>query len=64
MYEVEEILEADGRECAKEINAIFKYTSAKNNIGVEVENITFFFPLIFLYYFLFRKYLQLLVINI
>jgi hypothetical protein len=36
MYEVEEIEESIGRECAKEINAIFKYTSAKNNIGLEV----------------------------
>jgi hypothetical protein len=37
MYEVEEIEESIGRECAKDINAIFKYTSAKNNIGLEVK---------------------------
>ena len=65
MYEVEEVAESEGRDCAKEINAIFKYTSAKNNIGVQVRNITFFlFFLIFLFYFFFRKYFQLLVINI
>lgn len=36
MYEVEEVDESLGRDCAKEINAIIKYTSAKNNIGIEV----------------------------
>ncbi len=46
MYEVEEVEESLGRDTAKDINAIFKYTSAKNNIGIEVrinifEKITF-----------------------
>jgi len=39
MYEIEEVEESVGRDCAKEINAIFKYTSAKNNIGIEVNMI-------------------------
>lgn len=38
MYEIEEVEESQGRDCAKDINAIFKYTSAKNNIGIEVIN--------------------------
>lgn len=39
MYEIEEIEESVGRECAKEINATFKYTSAKENIGIEVNKL-------------------------
>ncbi len=35
MYENEEIEEKVGRSYAKEGGAIFKYTSAKNNSGVE-----------------------------
>ena len=38
MYEIEEVEESQGRDSAKDINAIFKYTSAKNNIGIEVYN--------------------------
>ena len=56
MYEVEEIEESVGRDCAKDINAIFKYTSAKNNIGIEVK-----FSLVKIF---FRKCLRLLEINI
>jgi hypothetical protein len=37
MYEIEEVEESVGRDCAKESNSIFKYTSAKNNIGIEVK---------------------------
>jgi hypothetical protein len=37
MYENEEIDEALGRALAKEIGAVFKYTSAKNNSGIEVK---------------------------
>jgi GTPase SAR1 family protein len=36
MYENEEVEEKIGRQYAKEINAIFKYTSAKNANGIEV----------------------------
>jgi hypothetical protein len=35
MYENEEIEEKTGRDFAKEIGAIFKYTSAKNSNGVD-----------------------------
>lgn len=35
MYENEEIDEKVGREFAKEVGAIFRYTSAKNASGVE-----------------------------
>ena len=42
MYEIEEVEESVGRDCAKDINAIFKYTSAKNNIGIEVKIMTAF----------------------
>ena len=35
MYDVEEVEESDGRDFAKEINAVFKYTSAKNANGIE-----------------------------
>ena len=58
MYEIEEIEESIGRDCAKEINAIFKYTSAKNNIGIEVLNF------LIKHFNFFRKFLQLLVVNI
>ena len=57
MYEVEEIEESIGRDCAKEINAIFKYTSAKNDIGIEVN-----YKRIFLIFV--RKFLLQLEINI
>jgi hypothetical protein len=35
MYELEEVSENEGRSFAKEIGAIFKYTSAKNSIGID-----------------------------
>jgi hypothetical protein len=35
MYDVEEVDESTGRNHAKEINAVFKYTSAKNSTGIE-----------------------------
>jgi len=35
MYDLEEIEESVGRNFAKEINAVFKYTSAKNASGIE-----------------------------
>lgn len=40
LYEHEEAVpEAKGRDFAKEIGAVFKYTSAKNATGIDVENI-------------------------
>ena len=36
MYENEEVEEKIGRLYSKEINAIFKYTSAKNASGIDV----------------------------
>jgi hypothetical protein len=35
MYDVEEVDESEGRNFAREINAVFKYTSAKNASGIE-----------------------------
>ena len=35
MYEMEEVEEEKGRQFAKDIGAIFKYTSSKNNTGIE-----------------------------
>jgi hypothetical protein len=35
MYDVEEIEESVGRNYAKEVNAVYKYTSAKNSTGIE-----------------------------
>jgi len=35
MYDVEEVEESVGRNYAKEVNAVFKYTSAKNSTGIE-----------------------------
>ena len=35
MYELEEVEESEGRAFAKEIGAIFKYTSAKNATGID-----------------------------
>ena len=35
MYEEEQIDESVGREFAKEIGAIFRYTSAKNSSGID-----------------------------
>lgn len=58
MYEIEEIEESIGRECAKEINAIFKYTSAKNNIGVEVIKINLIYFLQEIFTNIGEKYLD------
>jgi hypothetical protein len=35
LYEYEEVKKKEGMELAKEIGAIFKLTSAKNNVGIE-----------------------------
>lgn len=35
MYDVEEVEESTGKNFAKEVNAIFKYTSAKQSTGIE-----------------------------
>jgi hypothetical protein len=35
MYDVEEVEESLGRNYAREVNAVFKYTSAKNSTGIE-----------------------------
>ena len=60
MYDVEEVEESAGRDCAKDVNAIFKYTSAKNNIGIEVKffiifNIFFNIIIIFLLKLYFKE---------
>ena len=34
LYEKEQVSEEEGRDFAKEINAIFQYTSAKEDIGI------------------------------
>ena len=39
MYEIEAVTEDSGRALANEINAVFKYTSAKTGQGVQVKTL-------------------------